>query len=69
MAFMVWLSVCIQLMNQNASPTLSGNVRAALPIRATRDIMNGNHATLINPITHGWQSPVSHKVSAFLRAP
>jgi hypothetical protein len=33
---MVWLSVRIQLMNQNASPTLSGNVLAALPIRATR---------------------------------
>jgi hypothetical protein len=59
---MVWLSVRIQLMNQNASPTLSGNVLAALPIRATRDPMNGNHASLINPVTRGWQWPVSHKV-------
>jgi hypothetical protein len=62
MAFMVWLSVCIRLTNQNASPTLSGNVLAALPIRATRDTMNGNHASLINPVTLSWRPLVSHKV-------
>jgi len=49
-------------MNQNAYPAHSGDVLAALPIRATRDTMNGIHTSLINPATHGWQWPVSHKV-------
>ena len=49
-------------MNQNAYPAHSGDVRAALPIRATRDIMNGNHASFFNPITPGRRCPVSHKV-------
>ena len=49
-------------MNQNAYPAVSEDVLAALPIRATRDPMNGNHTALINPLTDGRLWPVSHKV-------
>jgi len=49
-------------MNQNVYPAHSEDVLAALPTRATRDNMNGNHTALFNPLTHadGWT--VSHKV-------
>jgi type IV secretory pathway VirB3-like protein len=47
-AFMVWLSVCIHLMNQNAYPAHSEDVLAALPTRATRVIINGNHTAFLN---------------------
>ena len=50
------------MMNRNVHPALCGNVRAALPTRATRVIMNGNHTAFSTPATldHLW--PVSHKV-------
>ena len=49
-------------MNQNAYPATSGDVLAALPIRATRDTMNGNHTTFFNSRTAGVARAVSHKV-------
>jgi hypothetical protein len=61
---MVWLLVCIHMMNQNAYPAVSEGVLAALPTRATRDNMNGNHTTLFNPIADDVVRAVSHKVSA-----
>jgi hypothetical protein len=36
------------MMNQNAYPAESEDVLAALPIRATRVNMNGNHTTFFN---------------------
>jgi hypothetical protein len=59
---MVWLLVRIHMMNQNAYPAVSEDVLAALPTRATRDPMNGNHTALFNPEPHGRLWPVSHKV-------
>jgi hypothetical protein len=59
---MVWLSVRIQLMNQNASLAVSEDVLAALPIRAIRDPNERQPHRLINPATHGRLWPVSHKV-------
>ena len=61
MTFMVWLLVRIHTMNQNVYPAHSEDVLAALPTRATRDNMNGNHTALINPQPHG-PRPVSHEV-------
>ena len=60
---MVWLFVRIHMMNQNAYPAQSEDVLAALPTRATRDNMNGNHTAFFNllPAT-GRRGPVSHKV-------
>jgi len=58
---MVWLSVRIQLMNQNVYPAHSEDV-AALPIRATRVTMNDNHTAFFNPIGHEAVRAVSHKV-------
>lgn len=49
-------------MNQNAYPARSEDVLAALPTRATRDTMNGNHTTNFNPRTSGGVATVSHKV-------
>jgi hypothetical protein len=46
---MVWLSVCIHLMNQNVYPAHSHDVLAALPIRATRGLMNANYTAFFNP--------------------
>ncbi len=65
MVFMVWLLVRVYLTNPNAYPAQSEDVRAALPTRATRDIMNGNHTVRINPASRGLRLvwPVSHKVS------
>ena len=49
-------------MNQNAYPAVNGDVLAALPTRATRDTMNGNHTTNFNPRTGGGAATISHKV-------
>jgi hypothetical protein len=46
---MVWLSVCIHLMNQNVYPAHSEDVLAALPIRATRGLMNANYTAFFTP--------------------
>ena len=51
-------------MNQNAYPAVSEDVLAALPIRATRANMNGNHTAFFNPLRAGSARAVSHKVSA-----
>jgi hypothetical protein len=50
------------MMNQNVYPAHSEDVLAALPIRATRDTMNGNHTTFFNPIPEDAVRAVSHKV-------
>ena len=50
------------MMNQNAYPAHSEDVLAALPTRATRANMNGNHTTLINPVAEDVVRAVSHKV-------
>ena len=49
-------------MNQNVYPAHSEDVLAALPIRATRDNMNGNHTTFFNPAGDDAVRAVSHKV-------
>lgn len=51
-------------MNQNAYPATSESVLAALPTRATRANMNGNHTTFFNPRAANAVRAVSHKVSA-----
>src|SRR2546429_10018864 len=61
-AFMVWLSVLVHLMNQNVYPAHSEDVLAALPIQATRAIMNGNHTAFFNPEAEDAVRAVSHKV-------
>ena len=38
------------MMNQNLYPAHSEEVLAALPIQATRVLMDGNHTTFFNPI-------------------
>ncbi len=50
------------MMNQNAYPAACEDVLAALPTRATRDHMNGNHTALFNSQSAGGGSAVSHKV-------
>jgi len=59
---MVWLLVRIHMMNQNAYPAHSEDVLAALPTRATRDKMNGDHTTFFNPLAEDAVRAVSHKV-------
>ena len=49
-------------MNQNVSPATSEDVLAALPTRATRVLMNGNHTAFFNPIAADAVRAVSHKV-------
>jgi hypothetical protein len=49
-------------MNQNVYPATSEDVLAALPIRATRVIMNGNHTAFFNPEGEDAMRAVSHKV-------
>ena len=49
-------------MNQNVYPAHSEDVLAALPIRATRVLMNGNHTALFNPEGDDAVRAVSHKV-------
>lgn len=58
----MWLFVRIHMMNQNAYPAVSEDVLAALPTRATRDNMNGNHTTFFNLIADRPVRAVSHKV-------
>ncbi len=51
------------MMNQNAYPAVSEDVLAALPTRATRDKMNGNHTAFFNPgKADRVAGAVSHKV-------
>jgi hypothetical protein len=61
-AFMVWLSVRVHLMNQNVYPAHSEDVLAALPIRATRVLMDGNHTAFFNSKAEDAMRAVSHKV-------
>ena len=49
-------------MNQNAYPAQSEDVLAALPTRATRAVMNGNHTTFSHAKTADVACAVSHKV-------
>ncbi len=50
-------------MNQNVYPAHSEDVLAALPTRATRANMNGNHTTNFNSLGAGsGVATVSHKV-------
>ena len=49
-------------MNQNVYLATSEDVLAALPIRATRVTMNGNHTTFFNPKAADAVRAVSHKV-------
>ncbi len=59
---MVWLTVSIHEMNRNAYPALDGDVLAALPTRATRDKMNGNHTSFFNLEAADAVRAASHKV-------
>jgi hypothetical protein len=59
---MVWLTVSIHMMNQNASLATREDVLAALPTRATRVSMNGNHTAIFNPSAAHPVCAVSHKV-------
>jgi len=49
-------------MNQNVYPAHSEDVLAALPVRATRVIMNGNHTAFFNSRAEDAMRAVSHKV-------
>ena len=49
-------------MNQNVYPAQSEDVLAALPTRATRVLMNGNHTAFFNPEADDAVRAVSHKV-------
>ena len=49
-------------MNQNVYPAHSEDVLAALPTRATRANMNGNHTSFFNLRAADAVRPVSHKV-------
>ena len=61
MAFMVWLIVRVDMINQNAYLAHSEDVRAALPTRATRDL---NERQPHHQFQHWrrWPVAVSHKV-------
>jgi hypothetical protein len=59
---MVWLFVRIHMMNQNAYLAACEDVLAALPTRATRDNMNGNHTALFNARAADVVRAASHKV-------
>ena len=50
------------MMNQNAYPAQSEDVLAALPTRATRDNMNGNHTPFSTLKLRTPVRAVSHKV-------
>ena len=52
------------MMNQNASLATREDVLAALPTRATRVSINGNHTALSKPDSDDSVRPVSHKVWA-----
>jgi hypothetical protein len=49
-------------MNQNEYPAHSEAVLAALPIRATRILMDGNHTNFFNSKAENAVRAVSHKV-------
>ncbi|MGH7969570.1 MAG: hypothetical protein ACREIC_12665 [Limisphaerales bacterium] len=49
-------------MNQNVYPAHSEDVLAALPIRATRVLMDGNHTALFNQKAEDAKRAISHKV-------
>jgi len=49
-------------MNQNEYPATSEDVLAALPTRATRVTMNGNHTAFFNPEGEDAVRTLSHKV-------
>jgi chemotaxis methyl-accepting protein methylase len=59
---MVWLSVRVQLMNQNEYPAQSEAVLAALPIRATRVLRDGSHTAFFNSKAEDAMRAISHKV-------
>jgi hypothetical protein len=61
-ACIVWWSVCVVETNPNACPAACGDVRAALPSKATRDSRNGEHTAICNPVDKGVVRAVSHKV-------
>jgi hypothetical protein len=80
MSFMVWLFVRIHMMNQNACLASCEDVLAALPTRATRDPLNGNHIALFNPerlaarsrcgaISHLRNWSCGHRRTDFVRTP
>jgi len=50
------------MMNSERYPADSEDVLAALPTRATRDNINGNHTTFFNLRTTDVVRAVSHKV-------
>ena len=54
------------MMNQNAYPAQSEDVLAALPTRATRVNMNGNHTSFFNLRAADAVRAVSHKVWAWI---
>jgi hypothetical protein len=54
--------LAVHMMNQNANPATCEDVLAALPIRATRANMNGNHTGFFNPRAADAVRAVSHKV-------
>ena len=49
-------------MNQNVYPAHSEDILAALPIRATRANINGNHTTSFNSVADRTVRAVSHMV-------
>ena len=49
-------------MNQNGYLAVSEDVLAALPTRATRVLMNGNHTAFFNSTGNESVRAVSHKV-------
>ena len=49
-------------MNQNVYPAQSEDVLAALPIQATRVLMDGNHTISFQPSGDETVHAVSHKV-------
>ncbi len=59
---MVWLLVRIYMMNRNASPLRSGDVRAALPTRAPRETNERQRHRHFNPGDPAPVWPVRHKV-------
>jgi hypothetical protein len=63
---MVWLSARVYV--PNAYLAASEDVLAALPARATRDIMNGNPTALFNPRAADPVWVVNHKVYALSAA-
>ena len=50
------------MVNQNAYPAVCEDVLAALPTRAIRALMNGNHTALFNSFAEHAVRAVSHKV-------